>query len=199
MRIILQFVVFLVINSFAVKSILISRHTLSLIQSDECNGDFCAVNSKPDGNLEQKILQDWNIASKVNKSDNSSDKLITPMNTTDHKNHDDDVKESKIKEIMKLGWTREEAERALDSNKNDIENAIYYLELEDDNRKKLETNVKMIEQLGWKKDAAFSALNHCNNNISAAINMLELEEEEINKNFQEAVTDMVNILACTNT
>ena len=209
----------------------------------QCYDGVCSVdfNKQVPKELESKILHEWNQAS--TSSDDKDSKLSTNSNNTDDDRNamrqatapteptneatitsssstpntsDDDSNDidSKVNELIKLGYNKYESKQALLTSNMNIEQAITKLEIQEENKELIKDNVIILTtsngRIGtetghgavnntetgtgsgpWKKEAAEAALLQTNNNITAAIQLLEQEEKIVVDNFEVAVSEMV--------
>ena len=201
----------------------------------QCSDGVCSVdfNKQVPKELESKILHEWNQA--YSSSDDKDNKLSTNSNNTDDdsnaihqatdpteptdeatitsssstpntSNDDNNDIDSKVNELIKLGYNKYESKQALLSSNMNIEQAITTLEIQEENKELIKDNVIILTtsngRIGhnnttgtgtgpWKKEAAEAALLQTNNNITAAIELLEQEEKIVVDNFEVAVSEMV--------
>lgn len=98
----------------------------------------------------------------------------------------------KEKELVKLGWSLQSAQRALNETNFDVSEAAHLLYSEEDSRDALrEQALRLQEKEGWTEDAAISALVECNANETAAAELLRSEEAAVQAQFEGAVRDML--------
>lgn len=103
-----------------------------------------------------------------------------------------DNTESKIDELMKLGWSKDDATRALTENNNDVEAAALWLEAEQEELEEQKPLLAKLVNSGWNEEISKIALKENNGNLTAAMEMLESEEKNMLTNFENSVQDMLN-------
>ena len=208
----------------------------------QCSDGVCSVdfNKQVPKELESKILHEWSQASsssddKDNKLSTNSDNNIdddsntidlattptAPTNeatvptssSTSNTSSDSEINlDSKVNELIKLGYNKYESKQALLSSNMNIEQAITTLEIQEEKKELIKDNVIILTTSNgrtssgtssgtghstgtgtgpWKKEAAEAALLQTNNNITAAIELLEQEEKIVVDNFEVAVSEMV--------
>lgn len=104
----------------------------------------------------------------------------------------DGAEEDKIKELQKLGWSKEDASRALAESENDVATAAQLLETEQDQIEEQRPLLIQLTKLGWNEEISKIALKENNGNLTAAMEMLENEEKTMLTNFENSVHDMIN-------
>ncbi len=102
------------------------------------------------------------------------------------------VTDEPLIELMKLGWSIEEATAALEQSSGDITSAATILEEQHEYNNILdELSLNVSVSHGWNQEAARMALRECNMIVDAALVHLQNEEDKILSNFENNLSDMV--------
>jgi len=164
-------------------------------KNDAVNVQSCAdgVCSLPAGSndesLHEKVLNDWRSADEAGYLEEqvpqASSISILPVSEPEYN------KTADIATLSEMGWSNEEASRALELHSNDLTKAADYLAAQDE-----ETDLRMgrLQELvaqGWQEQAAYAALEKNEGNKTAAEVFLVQEEERVQRHFMVAVKDMV--------
>lgn len=102
------------------------------------------------------------------------------------------VSDEPLTELMKLGWSIEEAIAALELSSGDITSAAAILEEQHEYNSILdELSLNISVSHGWNQEATRMALRECNMTVDAALVHLQNEEDKIIFNFENNLFDMV--------
>jgi len=97
----------------------------------------------------------------------------------------------RLDELVKLGWSKGDAEAALKKSKGDVAEAANLLTIQEESNEAFRADVVKIRGAGWNDDAASSALRTSEGNVTAALELLQGEEAAIQQQFEGAVQDML--------
>ncbi len=99
---------------------------------------------------------------------------------------------AEVNELMKMGWTDFEAEKALEVHGNSILSAAEMLaEEEEANLERFKTELSKLKELGWDEESSLLALIATDGDVSIASEALEAEDETTLHNFESSVTSMM--------
>ncbi len=99
---------------------------------------------------------------------------------------------AEVNELMKMGWTDFEAEKALEVHGNNILSAAEMLaEEEEANLERFKTKLSKLKELGWDEESSLLALIATDGDVSIASEALEAEDETTLHNFESSVTSMM--------
>ena len=167
-------------SSRTIRHILLPVHQLGILPESNAEGN--CVDGKC--TLEPKVISkkfEFPAAEDIAERNESSSDIFRSRNNTNEK----------IEELTKMGWSAADAIRGLENSNFMVESAAEYLDNEQQVESMRAELVSSLVGLGWRQDAAEEAAKASNGNITHAIMMLETEEDAIQKQFQDAVADMV--------
>ncbi len=100
---------------------------------------------------------------------------------------------TEVNELMKMGWTDFEAEKALKVHGNNILSAAEMLaEEEEANLERFKTELSKLKELGWDEESSLLALIATDGDVSIASEALEAEDKATLHNFESSVTSMLD-------
>lgn len=169
----------------------------------ECKDGVCSIVNKAAAastskqTLEEKIIADWKRSEGDDGAsefeEDTFESVISSAAAVLGKSGDDYVAdEAAVAEVVKLGYSREEAVRALQLTTGDVTAAATMLEEEEEELEQLRQDAQLlVSEHDWDEAAAFAALQQCDGNRTAAHELLTTEERYLQQNFEESVEDMV--------
>ncbi len=99
---------------------------------------------------------------------------------------------AEVEELMKMGWSDFEAQKALEAHGNNILRAAEMLaEQEETNIERFKIELSKLNELGWDEESSLLALIATGEDISIASEALEAEDEASLHNFESSVSAMV--------
>ena len=98
----------------------------------------------------------------------------------------------KVNELIKLGWSRGDSIRALQSCNESVEDAAAQLAMDDEELELYKEQIEEVRRDGWVVEAAQWSVRESQGNVSAALELLRTEEQKIIAQFDESVNDMVS-------
>lgn len=153
-----------------------------------CADGVCSLpTGSNDESLHEKVLNDWRSAGETGilEEQASQASSILPVTGPEFNRTAD------IATLLDMGWSNEEASRALDLHNNDLTKAADYLVAQDEEMDLRMGRHKELVAQGWQEQAAFAALEKNEGNKTAAESFLVQEEERVQRHFMVAVKDMV--------
>ena len=150
-----------------------------------CADGVCSLPSSNES-LHEKVLNDWKSADEIADAEEQTTSVLPIVESESNKI-------AHIATLADMGWTSEEASRALDLHNNDVTKAAEYLEAQDEETDLRMGRLKELVAKGWQEQAAFAALEKNEGNKTAAEAFLSQEEERVQRHFMVAVKDMVGL------
>lgn len=153
-----------------------------------CIDGVCSLpNGSNNVSLHEMVLNEWRSADESGSVEDQLEQTSSVLPILEPQYN----KTADIATLSDMGWSSEEAARALDLHNSDITKAAEYLEAQDEETDLRMERLKELVTQGWQEQAAFAALEKNNGNKTATEAFLIQEEERVQRNFNVAVKDMV--------